>query len=154
MVHTLVLTKLIRAVECFGTWKAGVQVSLAAGPRLLLFMHRYDVSLESAFLSESLVASLIPLTSISILTFVRLKVSSQSCAGEKAFTTAFPSTFVPSLLGVSTLDVVLQVSLPQVILGATGIRTFEYAQIVMRSQMLIESCLTIEGLVTTLARTP
>ena len=114
-------------------------------------MNRDDVSLQSILLSECLIAALVTSTSVSLSALVSFHVTSQPRASQEDLVASFPSAFVISLLGVCTLDMVLKVSVSEVIFGAASIRTFEGAHVVMRSQMLFKLDGSIECFVAVLS---
>lgn len=51
------------------------------------------------------------------------------------------------------LDVVFQVGVAEEVLGAVFVRTFERAGVCVRAQVLGQTSLAVEGLLTTLVRT-
>jgi len=122
--------------QMFGREESFVAIMFWARERLGTQVHSNNVTLQRVLLSECLVTIAETTTTESLVTLMHCQVVLESSTGREALVATFPSASVISDLGMSALDMMLEVAVAQVSLRASCVRTLKSSVIGMRSEVL------------------
>lgn len=111
------------------------------------------MSRKSCMLSEFLAAAFETFTGVFFSLLVTDFMPAKSCTGSEFFVTIGPVAGIVSFIGVSALNVMLQMRVPEEGFVACFLGTCEWTVVSVRSDMLRKSSLSVEQFGAALIRT-